>query len=136
MSSGYLCGRGVVISRSVRVHIHWKDWCWSWNSHNLATWCKELTHLKRPWCWERSKEGGKGDDKGWDGCMASLTQWTWVCIDTRSLWWIGRPDVLQSLESQRVGHVWSAELNWTERYSSIQASFNKSVAVLINWNKW
>ena len=44
--------------------VHWKDWCWSWNSNTLATWCKELTHLKRPWCWERLREGGDGDDKG------------------------------------------------------------------------
>ena len=47
----------------------WKDWCWSWNSNTLATWCKELTHLKRPWCWERLKAGGEGDDRGWDGSM-------------------------------------------------------------------
>ena len=56
--------------------IHWKDWCWSWNSNALAIWCKELTHLKRPWHWERLKAGGEGDDRGWDGWMASLTQCT------------------------------------------------------------
>ena len=55
-------------------NIHWKDWCWSWNSNTLATWYKELTHLKRPWCWERLKAGGEGDNRGWDGWMASLTQ--------------------------------------------------------------
>ena len=49
---------------------------WSWNSNPLATWCKGLTHWKRPWCWERLK-AGEGDDRGWDGWMASLTQWTW-----------------------------------------------------------
>ena len=60
-----------------QVHpIHWKDWCWSWNSNPLATWCEELTHLKRPWCWERLRAGGEGDDRGWDGWMASSTQWT------------------------------------------------------------
>ena len=52
--------------------------CWSWNSNTLTTWCEELTHLKRPWCWERLKAGGEGDDRGWDGWMASPTQWTWV----------------------------------------------------------
>ena len=52
-----------------------KDWCWSWNSNILATWCRELTHLKRPWCWERLRAGGEGDHRGWDGWMASLTQW-------------------------------------------------------------
>ena len=59
--------------RSV-LGVHWKDWCWSWNSNTLATWCEELTHLKRPWCWERLAAGGEGDDRGWDGWMASLTQ--------------------------------------------------------------
>ena len=55
-----------------------KDGCWSWNSNTLATWCKELTHLKRPWCWKRFKAGGEGDDRGWDGWMASPTQWWWA----------------------------------------------------------
>ena len=50
----------------------------SWNSNTLATWCEELTHWKRPWCLERLKVGGEGDDRGWDGWMASPTQWTWV----------------------------------------------------------
>ena len=52
--------------------------CWSWSSDTLATWCKELTHWKRPWCWERLRAGREGDDRGWDGWMASPTQWTWV----------------------------------------------------------
>ena len=60
------------------LNIHFKDWCWSWNSNTLATWCKELTHLKRPWCWERLKAEGEGHDRRWDGWIASLTQWTWV----------------------------------------------------------
>ena len=46
--------------------VYWKDWCWSWNSNTLATWCEELTHLKRPWCWKRLRAGGEGDDRGWD----------------------------------------------------------------------
>ena len=53
--------------------VHWKDWCWSWNSNILATWCEELTHWKRPWCWERLRAGREGDDGGWDGWMASPT---------------------------------------------------------------
>ena len=96
------------------LNIHWKDWCWSWNSNTLATWCKELTHLKRPQCWERLRAGGEGDDRGWDGWMASLTQWTWVWADSGSWWWTGRPGVLQSLGSQRVGNDWANELNWTD----------------------
>ena len=91
-----------------------KEWCWSWNSSTLATWCKELTHLKRPWCWERLKAGGEGDNEGWDGWMASPTQWTLVCVGSRSWWWTGRPGVLQFMGSQRVGHDWATELNWTE----------------------
>ena len=52
----------------------------------LATWCEELTHWKRLWCWERLRAGGEGDDRGWDGSMASLTQWTWVWASSES-WW-------------------------------------------------
>ena len=76
----------------------------------LATWCEELTHLKRPWCWERLGAGGEGDDRGWDGWMASLTQWTWVWktpgVD-------GQGDVLQSMGLQSWTQLsdWS-ELNW------------------------
>ena len=56
------------------LSVHCKDWCWSWNSNTLATWCEELSHWKRSWCWERLKAGGEGDDRGWDSWMASLTQ--------------------------------------------------------------
>ena len=94
------------------LSVHWKDWCWSWNSNTSATWCEELTHLKRPWCWERLKAGGEGDDRGWDGWMASPTQWTWVWVDSGSWWWTGRPRVLRFVGSQRVGHAWATELNW------------------------
>ena len=92
--------------------VHWKDWCWSWNSNALVTWCEELTHLKRPWCWERLRAGGEGDDRGWDGWMASPTQWTWVWVDSGSWWWTRRPGVLQFMGSQRVRHDWATELNW------------------------
>ena len=71
--------------RQTWTFIHWKDWCWSWSSSTLATWCEELTHLKRPWCWERLKVGGEGDGRGWDGWMASPTQWTWVLSKLREL---------------------------------------------------
>ena len=81
------------------------------NSNTLATWCEELTHLKRSWCWERLKAGGEGDDRRWDGWMASPTQWTWVWASSRSWWWTGRPGVLQSMGSQRAGHDWATELN-------------------------
>ena len=93
---------------------YWKDYCWSWNSNTLATSCEELTHWKRPWCWEGLGAGREGDDRGWDGWMASLTRWTWVWVNSRSWWWTGRPGVLQFMGSQRVGHYWVSELNWTE----------------------
>ena len=55
------------ILKEISPNIHWKDWCWSWNSNTLATWCEELTHWKRPWCWERLKAGRQGDNRRWDG---------------------------------------------------------------------
>ena len=91
--------------------VHWKDWCWSWNSSTLATWCEELTHWKRPWSWERLRAGGDQDNRGWDGWMASPTWWTWVLVDSGSWWWTGRPGVLQSMGSQSFGHDWATELN-------------------------
>ena len=99
------------------LNIHWKDWCWNWNSNTLATWYEELTHWKRPWCGERLKEGGKGDDRGWDGWMASSIRWTRVWVNSWSWWLTGRPGVLQCMGSQRVRHNWATELNWTSAYS-------------------
>ena len=92
------------------LNIHWKDWCWSWNSNTLAIWCEELTHWKIPWCWERLKVEGEGDDRGWDVWMASLTQWTWVSATpgvgmTREAW---HPAVHQVSKSQ----TWLSD--WTE----------------------
>ena len=67
--------------RSV-LGVHRRDWCWTWNFNILATWWEEPTHLKKFWCWERLRAEGKGDDRGWDGKMASPTQWTWVWVDS------------------------------------------------------
>ena len=80
----------------------------------LATSCEELTHWKRLWCWEGLGAGGEGDNRGWDGWMASLTPWTWVWVNSGSWWWTGRPGVLWFMGLQRVGHDWVTELNWTE----------------------
>ena len=77
----------------------------------LATWRKELTHLKRPWCWERLRAGGEGDDRGWDGLMASPTQWTWVWVDSRSWWWTREAWRAGIHGLQRVRHDW---VNWTD----------------------
>ena len=66
------------------LNIHWKVCCWSWNCNSLAIWWEELTHWKRPWCWERLKAGGEQGNREWDGWMASPTQWTWVWANSRS----------------------------------------------------
>ena len=68
--------------------------------------------FKKPWCWERLKVGGEGDDRGWDGRMASLTRWTWVWVSSGSWWWTGRPGMLRFMGSQTVRHDWATELNW------------------------
>ena len=86
------------------LNIYWKDWCWSWSSNTLATWYEQPTHWKRPWCWERWRAGGEGDDRGWDGWMASLTQWTWTRADSGRHGGTGTPGLLQFTRSQRVGH--------------------------------
>ena len=91
---------------------YWKDWCWGWNTNTLATWCKELTDWKRPWWWERLRAGGEEDDRGWDGWMASLTQWTWVWVDSGNLNGQGGLECCSSW-----GHKVSDTtewLNWTE----------------------
>ena len=106
---------------------HW--WTWRalclvkcaemcWNSNTLARWCEELTHWKRPWCWERLRTGGKGDNRG-DGWMASSIQWTWVWVDSGSWWWTGRLGVLWFMGLQGVWHDWVAELNWNVRERQI-----------------
>ena len=66
------------------LNIHWKDWCWSWGSNTLATWCKKLTYWKRPWCWERWKAEGEEGDRWWDGWMRSPVQWEKV--RNREVW--------------------------------------------------
>ena len=97
--------------RSV-LGVHWKNWCWSWNSNTLATWCEELTHLKRLWCWEGLRAGGEGDNRGWDGWMASLIQWTRVWVDSRSWWRTGRPARCNAWGFKKLDMT--ERLNWTE----------------------
>ena len=75
---------------------------------------RRVDSLEKLWCWEGLWAGGEGDDRGWDGWMASLTRWTWVWMNSGSWWWTGRPGVLQFMGLQRVGHNWATELsNWT-----------------------
>ena len=87
--------------------------------------------FKRPWCWERLKVG-EGDNRGWDGWMASLTQWTWIWVNSRSWWWTGRPCMLQSMGSQRVGHDWVTELNWMVKNSQTWERYKS----FIDWRSW
>ena len=91
------------------LNIHWKYWCWIWSSNYSATWCKELTRWKRQRYWGRLRTKGEGGDRGWDGWMASLTQWTWVWTNSRRWYSIGKPGVLQFIESQRVRHTLATE---------------------------
>ena len=91
-------------------------------SNTLATSCKELTHWKRLWCWEGLGAGGEGDARGWDGWMASPTQWTWVWVDFGSWWWTGRPGMLQFMGLQGVGHDWVTELNWTVQHRELYST--------------
>ena len=74
----------------------------------------ELTPWKRPWCWERLKAGGEGEDKGWDGWMVSPTQWTLAWVSSRNWWWTGKPGMLQSMGSRRVNTM-SDSVNWTDK---------------------
>ena len=101
-----------------------KDWTWAtavkapslnhWTTREFS--CEELTHWKRLWCWEGLWAGGEGDDRGWDGWMASLTRWTWVSVNSGSWWCTGRPGMLQFMGLQRVRHDWATDLirkkNW------------------------
>ena len=89
----------------------------------LGTWCEELTHWKIPWCWERLKAGGEGANRGWDGWMASLSRWTWVWANPGNWWWTGKPGMLQSMGSQRVGHNWGTELKLKGSYHLVRSSF-------------
>ena len=98
-------------SRRSVLNIHWKDWWWSWSSNTMATWCEELIHWKRPWCWERLKARGERDDRGWDGWLALPTQWTWVWVSFGTLWWTGNLGVLQFMGLYKSDMTeW---LNWT-----------------------
>ena len=101
------------ILRSV-LGVLWKDWCWGWNSNTLPPHAKSWLIGKDSDASEGLGAGGEGDDRGWDGWMASLTRWMWVWVNSASWWWTGRPGVLRFMGSQRVGHDWETELVWTD----------------------
>ena len=113
----------------------WREWCWSWNSSTLATSCQELTDWKSLWCWEGLRAGGEGDDRGWDGWMASLAWWTRIWVNSGGWWWTGSPGVLQFMGSQRVGHDWATEL-YDYRRSEVAKCFDTIWQdFLSNWFK-
>ena len=91
---------------------------WRLEKLNGCKTCLGFLKQIRLWCWEGLGAEGEGDDRGWDGWMASLTLWTRVWVNSGSWWWTGRPGVLRFVGSQRVGHDWATELNWTELPSS------------------
>jgi len=103
---------------------------WSWNSSTLATWCKQPTHWKRPWCWEtlKAEEG----DRGWDGWMASSIQWTWTWANSGRWWGTGRPGVLLSMGLQRVGYNLATEQQQSVRVYVCICVW--PVALLLWWN--
>ena len=121
--------------RESTLNIHWKDWCWTWNSITLATWYKELTHWKSPWCWERLRVGEEGVNRGWDGWMASPTWCTWVWANSGKQRRTGTPGVLQSMGSQRAAHNCATELtSWQNSKDS--GAVNDACCHWLSWRRW
>ena len=102
------------ILMEIVLNIHWKDWCWRWNSNTLAIWCEELTHWKRPSCWERLKVGGEGMTEDVIAGWHHRLKWTWVWVHSQSWWGRGWPGVLQSMgvAKSRIRTSDWTDLNW------------------------
>ena len=107
------------------------DWCWSWNSNTLATWCEELIHLKRLWCWEGLGAGGEGNDRGWDDWMASLTRWMWVWVNS----WQGGLGCCNSWGLKKSDTT--EGLNWTDGQGGLAccSPWGRSQTGLSNWTE-
>ena len=100
---------------------------------NMATWCEESSHWKRPWFWERLKAGGEGDDRGWDGWMTSLIQQTWVWASSRRWWRTGKPGMLQSMGSQRVRHDWVTEQQKHVHFWKVCTQWHRDMMLFSCW---
>ena len=105
-------------------------WCWNWYSSTLATWCQELTHWKRLWCWERLKAEGEADDRGWDGWMTSPTWWKRVWVSSGIWRRMAKTGMLRSMGSRRVGRDWVIELNWIPQERNSISCPNPRVFIL------
>ena len=86
-----------------------KNWCLKMKLWYFCHMMQRADSFENTWCWERLKAGGEGEDRGWNGWMASLTQWTWVWVNSGSWWWTGRCGLLRSMGLQRIGHDWASE---------------------------
>ena len=104
----------------------WKEWCKSWNSSTLATSCEELTHWKRLWCLEGLGAGGEGDDRGWDGWMASPTGWLWVWVNLGSWWWTGRRSAIHGVAKSRIRLSDWAELSLFNLHTNDYSKYEKN----------
>jgi len=105
-------------------------------SHPYMTTGKTIALTRQNFFWERLRAGGEGDDRGWDGWMASPIQWIWVWVNSGSWWWTGRPGMLQSMEWQRVGHDWATELNWTELKTEVMLNHPSIIFNCGCWVQW
>ena len=100
------------ILKEINPECSWEGWMLKLKLQYFGHLMQRADSFEKTLIWERLKVGGEGDDKGWDGWMASPTQCTWVWVNFGSWWWTGRPGMLQFMGSQRVGHDWATELNW------------------------
>ena len=115
-------------SRRSVLGVHWKDWCWSWNSSTLATWCEELTH------WKRKIEGMRRRGRQRMRWLDDITDSMDMSLSKlRSWWWTGRPGMLRFMGSQRVGHDWATEPNWIQ---TLSAWFEHSIQFIYGLKNW
>ena len=102
------------ILKEINPEYSLEELMWTCSSNTLATWCEEPTHWERPWYWERVKAGEEGDNRGWNGWMASRTQWTWVWVNSRRQWSTGK---------RGISSLWGGkELDWKNSYNDIYPS--------------